>query len=150
MMGGRNGVRLILAGNLNHSGNGTIVVIENVTNHIGDLSPHSPTERSTHWLMMIIPMSSLLDNLTKASSTSFTFVSIRVSIIGEKGTLIDHEVVRSIFGRVLTNSGKQHSRHSILQRYTQPSTQYLVSNHSNQLFVIHFNRHCKKSKWSVI
>lgn len=95
-------------------------------------------------------MSSLLDNLTKASSTSFTFVSIRVSIIGEKGTLIDHEVVRSIFGRVLTNSGKQHSRHGILQRYTQPSTQYLVSNHSNQLFVIHFNRHCKKSKWSVI
>lgn len=85
---------------------------------------------------MIIPISLRFESLLNSASMSFSFVSMKIREKTNLCTLIHNHEIGPVLFTLITNSSKQKTRYCILLHYRHPLTSNLISDHSNQLFVI--------------
>lgn len=133
-------LRLILARNLNYSGNRFLVIIQNVTDHISNL-------QVVWWLYTYTLIN---DNNTNISSLYEVFERLfnllylciyKVSTMNPKITFVHYIVVAAVLFRNVTNSNKQQSGNCILYRLRAVFIPHFITDHSNQFLICRFYRH---------
>lgn len=133
-------LRLILARNLNYSGNRFLVIIQNVTDHISNLQ--------VVWLLYTYTL--INDNNTNISSLYEVFERLfnllylciyKVRTMNPKFTFVHYIVVAAVLFRNVTNSNKQQSGNCILYRLRAVFIPHFITDHSNQFLICRFYRH---------